>query len=51
MASEDNANAEVNMNTASTSQYSTDTEIYNGGNSIASSATSLQMTLVENKLE
>ena len=51
MASEDNANAEVNMNTASTSKHNMDTETYNDGNSIVSSANSLQMSLLENKLE
>ena len=51
MASEENTNAEVNMNTASTSKHNIDTETYNDGNSIASSANSLQMSLLENKLE
>ena len=51
MASEENANAEVNMNTASTSKHNIDTDTYNDGNSIASSANSLQMSLLENKLE
>ena len=40
MASENNLNAEVNMNTTDTSQYNIDTETYNDGNSIASSAIS-----------
>ena len=51
MASENNSNAEVNMNTVSTSQYNIDTETYNDGNLIANSANSLQMSLLEKKLE
>ena len=51
MASEDNPNAEVNMNTASTSHYNMNTETDNDDNSIASSANTLQMSLLENKLE
>ena len=51
MASEEKNNAEVNMNTASTSKHNIDTETYNDGNSIPSSANSLQMSLLENKLE
>ena len=51
MSNEDNTNAEVNMNTTSTSQYNIDTETYNDGNSDASSANSLQISLLENKLD
>ena len=51
MASEDNPNAEVNMNTAPTSHYNMNTETDNDDNSIASSANTLQMSLLENKLE
>ena len=51
MASEDNPNAEVNMNTAPTSHYNMNTETDNDDNSVASSANTLQMSLLENKLE
>ena len=51
MASENTSNGEVTGNSASTSQHNMDTETYNDGNSIASSADSLQMSLLESKLE
>ena len=51
MASEDTSSGEVNGNSASNSQHNMDTETYNDGNSIASSADSLQMSLLESKLE
>ena len=51
MASENTSNGEVTGYSASTSQHNMDTETYNDGNSITSSADSLQMSLLESKLE
>lgn len=54
MASEENSNnsnTEMNMNSPSTSQQNSGNETYEDGNSIPSSANSLQMSMLESKLD